>query len=111
MNTSVSAAATASTTTMSLACALPSINPRDAVASVEIGLTLTKASSGPGSVVGSTNTLDRKVSGKIAMNPLFITALGLRSSRPSTEKTQDRPNEKSTTRASAATTPATPAPG
>ena len=41
-----------------------------------IGFTLTNASSALGSVSGSTNTFDRNVSGKIAMKPAFITALG-----------------------------------
>ena len=45
------------------------------------------------------------------MKPAFITALGERSSSPSVVKTHDRPKEKTTTSASAATTPPTPAPG
>ena len=43
-NTAVSAAATASTIPMFAAEAVPSINPRDAVARMEIGLTFTNAS-------------------------------------------------------------------
>ena len=58
------------------ASAFPSIRPRDAVARIEIGLTLTNASSAPGSVSGSTKTLLRNVSGKIAMKPAFMTAFG-----------------------------------
>ena len=53
-----------------------------------IGLTLTNASSALGSVSGSTNTLDRNVSGKIAMKPAFMTAFGERRSSPSVVKTQ-----------------------
>ena len=90
---------------MSLAAALPSISPRDASARIEIGLTLTNASSALGSVSGSTNTLLRKVSGKIAMNPAFMTALGERSSSPSVVNTHDRPKANTIVRASAATTP------
>jgi hypothetical protein len=96
---------------MSPASAFPSISPRDASARIEIGLTLTNASSALGSVSGSTKTLLRNVSGKIPMKPAFITALGVRSSSPSVVKTHDRPKAKTITSASAATTPGTPAPG
>jgi hypothetical protein len=96
---------------MSVPSALPSISPREAVARIEMGFTSTNARSRDGSVDGSTKTLDRNVSGKIPMKPAFITAFGVRSSRPKVVNSHDRPKEKTTTRASAATTPTTPAPG
>ena len=40
------------------------------------------------------------------MKPAFMTAFGERSSRPSVVKTQERPNAKTITSASAASTPA-----
>lgn len=63
-NTAASPAATASETTIAVPSGEPAISDRDAVASTEIGLTSTKACSGPGSVAGSTKTLDRNVSGR-----------------------------------------------
>ena len=60
---------------------------------------------------GSTKTFERNVSGKIAMKPAFITALGERMTSPSVVKTHERPNANTTTSASAATTPPTPASG
>jgi hypothetical protein len=110
-NTAVSAAAVASTIPMSVASAFPSIRPRDAVVRIEMGLTSTNASSAAGSVSGSTKTLLRKVSGKIAMKPAFMTALGDRIRRPSVVKAHERPKANTVTSASAATTPPTPAPG
>lgn len=45
------------------------------------------------------------------MKPGFITAFGERSSRPSVLNTQERPKANTTTSASAATAPGTPASG
>ncbi len=45
------------------------------------------------------------------MKPAFITAFGVRSSRPRVVNTQESPKANATTRASAASTPGTPAPG
>ena len=45
------------------------------------------------------------------MKPAFMTALGERISSPSVVNTHERPNAKTTTSASAATTPGTPASG
>ena len=42
------------------------------------------------------------------MKPVFITALGARSSRPTIVKIHDRPNANTTTSAIARTTPPTP---
>ena len=63
---------------------------------IQIGFTFTNASSTLGSVSGSTNALDRNVSGKMNMKPAFITALGERSSRPSVVNTQLTPNANTT---------------
>ncbi len=110
-NTAVSTAAVASTMAMSPTSAVPSINPREAVARIETGLMFTKASSPAGNVSGSTKTLERKVSGKMLMKPAFMTALGERSRRPMVVKTQDSAKAKTTTSASAAATPPMPASG
>ena len=45
------------------------------------------------------------------MKPAFMTAFGVRISRPSVVKTHDSPNANTITSASAASTPPTPAPG
>ena len=45
------------------------------------------------------------------MKPAFMTALGERISSPSVVNTQERPNANTTTSASAASAPGTPAPG
>ena len=87
---SVRAAAVASEIAMSLPCAALH-QPAATVARIEIGLTFTNASSPLGSVSGSTNTLDRNVSGKIPMKPAFMTAFGVRSSSPSVVNTHEQP--------------------
>jgi hypothetical protein len=87
------------------------MSPREAVTRNEIGFAFTTASSALGSVFGSTNVLLRNVSGKSAMNPAFMTAFGDRISRPIVVNTQARPNENTTTSATAASTPSQPASG
>ena len=89
----------------------PSISRRDAVARSETGLTSTNPRSTDGSVAGSTNTLDRNVSGKMPMKPAFMTAFGDRSTSPSVVNTHESPNAKMTTSARAAATPTIPASG
>ena len=78
---------------------------------IEIGFTFTNASSTLGSVSGSTNALDRNVSGKMNMKPAFITALGERRSSPSVVNSQLTPNENTTVSPSAAITPSAPPSG
>lgn len=109
--TAVSAAATASTGSTSAAPAVPAMSSREAVTTSETGLTSTNARSGPGSVAGSTNTLDRNVRANMNRKPAFMTAFGERSTSPSAENTHDRPKANSTTRPSADAAPVTPASG
>src|SRR5918996_2235237 len=110
-NTAVSKAALPSETVSSRAGTDPSINARAAVTRCEIGLTSTNASSQPGSVSGSTNTLLRKTSGNRAIEPALETAFGARINSPTAANPQARPAAKATTRATAATTPGRPASG
>jgi hypothetical protein len=100
-----------STTPTSQGVAVPSIRPRVAVTSWEIGFTPTNASSQPGSVRGSTKVLLRNVSGKSAMKPVFMTAFGARRISPSVVKTHARPKANTTTSRTPASSPARPAPG
>src|SRR6266511_5443463 len=69
---------------------LPAISPRTAEDRWLIGLLLTNARSQPGIVFGSTNTLDRKVSGKITIMLTPITDFSVRSSNPNMVQIQEK---------------------
>ena len=82
---------------MSPASASPSIRPREAVARIEIGLTLDERLEPAGQRLRlDEDVADRNVSGKMPMKPAFMTAFGERSSSPSVVNTHDRPNAKTT---------------
>jgi hypothetical protein len=106
--TAVSAAASPTTSAMSPTEPSPASRSRTAVTRCEIGLTPTKASRTRGSVSGSTKTLLRKTNTKITIMPAPCTALGLRSTSPAVVNSQDRAEEKTTTRSAPASSPTMP---
>src|SRR5262245_65151645 len=96
---------------MSLASTVPCIRPRAAVARWVIGFTSTNDCTQPGIVSGSTNTLLANVSGNSTVMLSYITDSGVCNFNPSAVHTHDKLNEKTSSSATAATTPMTPPSG